>query len=182
LECTCACCWHVYEKLIKNNLYRDCEQFHQYQQDKQRLASNNWTQKEHDVWFYAYTDPTNVLSIFMLSLIFVILYDHLPTHFTLLVSGQLTTSIHWFCYCTFHVYVIVKFCGSMCFLFERWKWICAEFHCLFIYVLVKCVGKWSYNITKMSDNIKIDSTLVGSVYAWSNVSIYWMNWRRNLIS
>jgi len=36
--------------LWRESLDSDCQQFHQYQKDKQPLASNNWTQKEHDIW------------------------------------------------------------------------------------------------------------------------------------
>jgi hypothetical protein len=38
------------------------------------------------------------------------------TYYTFLASSQLTTSIHWSCYCTAHVYVVIHFCDSMVFL------------------------------------------------------------------
>ena len=38
------------------------------------------------------------------------------TYYTFLASSQLTTSIHWPCYCTAHVYVVIHFCDSMVFL------------------------------------------------------------------
>jgi len=36
-----------------------------------------------------------------------------PTCSTFLASSQLATSIHWPCYCTVHVYVVIKFCDRM---------------------------------------------------------------------
>jgi hypothetical protein len=38
---------------------------------------------------------------------------HWPTFSTFLASRQLTMSIHWPCYCTVHVYVVIQYCDNM---------------------------------------------------------------------
>ena len=53
------------------------------------------------------------------------------TDSTFLDSSQLTTNIHWVCYCTDHFYVVIHFCDSMLsfwveancagFLYCRWR-------------------------------------------------------------
>jgi len=41
--------------LWKESLNSDGQQFHQYQQSKQSpLTSNNWTQKDHDIWHWKF--------------------------------------------------------------------------------------------------------------------------------
>jgi hypothetical protein len=55
-----------------------------------------------------------------------------PTYFTFLVSSQLTTSIHWTCYCTVHDFVIIHY-----YVFFDRKHICASF-LLFVYVYMYC--------------------------------------------
>jgi hypothetical protein len=41
-----------------------------------------------------------------------------PTDSTFLASSQLTTSIHWPCYCTIHVYVVIHICDMLSFWVE----------------------------------------------------------------
>jgi len=53
--------------------------------------------------------------------------------YIVLAINQLTKDMHWPCYCTVHVYVVIHVCDSM-----RASWVVADmfFHCLFIYVLL----------------------------------------------
>ena len=61
--------------------------------------------------------------------------DLYPTYVTLLPSSQLTTNIHWPCYCTVDVFVVIHFVtvSRMWSLLMEAIWAC--FYCLFIYVL-----------------------------------------------
>ena len=56
------------------------------------------------------------------------------TYFTFLASCLFTTSIHWPCYCTVHVYLVIHFCDSM------WSfWVAANlwrFFLLFVYICI----------------------------------------------
>ena len=50
-----------------------------------------------------------------------------PTCSTFFANSQLITSVHWFCYCTFHVYVVIHLVSviplSVCYYrFCRWRY------------------------------------------------------------
>jgi len=47
----------------------------------------------------------------------------------------LSMSIHWHCYCTVHVYIVIHFCDSVFGLFLSGSESLQVFYCLFIYVL-----------------------------------------------
>ena len=59
----------------------------------------------------------------------------LPTYSTFLASSQVTTSIHWLCYCTVHVYVDSSFIFMIVCSLSEWKWICVCF-LLFVYIWI----------------------------------------------
>ena len=58
---------------------------------------------------------------------------------TFLASSQLITIIHWPCYCTVHVYVVIHFVSVWSFESKR---ICADLYCLFISVLLLEILLW----------------------------------------
>jgi hypothetical protein len=48
-----------------------------------------------------------------------------------LASSRVAMSIHWLCYCTVHVYVVILFCDSM------WSfWVEANFVLLFVHICI----------------------------------------------
>ena len=61
--------------------------------------------------------------------------DLYSTYFTLLHNSQLAMNIHWPCYCTVDVFVVIHFVTVSSMWALLMEAICECFYCLFIYVL-----------------------------------------------